>query len=327
MDFTGRDVRTTSQHGHKGNEKSERAKLYLNRRMSPENSDEDESMIQNNQPSPPKDTAEEADFNDHQVQILELHSENPIISYKGRVYSGRWSQNVGTELLMTRHDDYNPLPALQHLDNDVDLLAASCSRITVEEMEIKPKEGVANQWRQRDANDSSKSNAPVSVVPVPERWATKERIDQGNFLANLIALKKRKGETDEVTVIAKGMDPRNDHNRNRKLKQKEKQNLRRGHRGKYNLPHYRAYRRGGGSELLKTLSIREPLVGLSPTASFEDNVSTPTPNRWDDLEGEDVSMVDDFDMGDDDDQGLGEIGYSGSGGDGGSVEEMDVDDA
>ncbi|KAJ8128116.1 hypothetical protein O1611_g5524 [Lasiodiplodia mahajangana] len=84
-------------------------------------------------------TQEDDDINHERVQILELHSENPIISYKGRVFSGQWSENTTTELLFTRHDEENPLPVLRHLDDGVDLLAASSARINVTERALKTK--------------------------------------------------------------------------------------------------------------------------------------------------------------------------------------------
>ncbi|KAI0842694.1 hypothetical protein F5Y06DRAFT_133107 [Hypoxylon sp. FL0890] len=279
-DFTSREAGNVNRPGYRGGEKAERAKLYLNRRMSPSNSDDNSdengdvprSLRRPEPRSQPKETSDDGD--DHQVQILELHSEHPVISYKGRVYSGQWSQNVGTEFLITKRDEDNPLPALRHLDHDVELLAASCARVTVKEKQLKPKE---DPKRQYNANASMQRSSVRPLVPPAERWATRERIDQGNFLANFIALKKRRGETDDVTVIARSVE-RPNRNQSRKHKHKHKQ----GHRGKYNLPHYRGPRKvSRGSDLLKTLSIREQSV----TPSADDAaISTPTPQHWDDLE-------------------------------------------
>ncbi|KAI1408409.1 hypothetical protein F5Y13DRAFT_108891 [Hypoxylon sp. FL1857] len=371
-DFASRDVGNVNRPGYRGGEKAERAKLYLNRRMSPnnsndnspDNSDEDGDVPRNLRHAAPQNQSKETtdDGDDHQVQILELHTEHPVISYKGRVYSGQWSQNVGTEFLLTKRDEDNPLPALRHLDHDVELLAASCARITVKEKQLKPKE---DQKRQYNANARMERSNARHLVPPAERWATRERIDQGNFLANFIALKKRRGETDDVTVIAKSVE-RPNRNQSRKHKQKNKQ----GHRGKYNLPHYRGPRKlNRGSDLLKTLSIREQSAtpSVAPSAD-EAAISTPTPQRWDDLEqqggeegeedeeeeeeeegegegeegdreggddeegneeeAEDEAM-DDFEEDDDDDENVngydGELDMEESGGDD-SAEEMDIDE-
>ncbi|KAI1462775.1 hypothetical protein F4805DRAFT_452603 [Annulohypoxylon moriforme] len=298
-DFTSRDASTVNRPGYRGGEKVERAKMYLNRRMSSSHnnidissdSDSDSEMPQipkpkEPQPPPPEPQSKDSneDFDDHQVQIMELHSQNPIISYKGRIYSGVWSSNIGTELLLTRRDDDAPVPALRHLDHDVELLAASSARITVKEINLKPKDDALE--RQRNALLPRERTALNDLVPPAERWSTRERVDQGNFLARLISLKKERGEMDEVTVVAKGME-RGDRGRLTKKIGKGKQ----GHRGKFNLPHVRGPKRARGSELLRTLSIRED-EGESEVG-VDGEVSTPTPRHWEDLGGEDEEEYED----------------------------------
>ena len=70
------------------------------RRRDQSRSPEEYPATQQNGAGEEPDTSELSE----KVQIMELHSPNPVISYKGRVYEGQWSQNVGTELLLTRHD-------------------------------------------------------------------------------------------------------------------------------------------------------------------------------------------------------------------------------
>ncbi|KAI0387122.1 hypothetical protein F5Y04DRAFT_275579 [Hypomontagnella monticulosa] len=338
-DFTSGDASIVNRPGYRGGEKAERAKLYLNRRMSPsrspDDSDEDGTLRRNpnlrgSQPNEVIDEGEE-DQAPSQVQILDLHTEKPIISYKGRVFAGQWSQNVGTELLMAKRDDENPIPALRQLDHDVDLLAASCARITVKEMQLKPKEAALK--RQLNSLVSAEDTTAQPLVPPAEKWARPERIMQGNFLANFIALKKRMGQTDDVTVIAKAHDPRPNHNKSRR---KHKQ----GHRGKYNLPRTRGPRRVKPAGLLHVLAGR----GQSPAPSSAGSVagtgySTPTPQHWDDLEedgrleeeeeGEEdeVMILDDAnDDGMEEDVDLDGNEFSGSGGEEDSVDDMDVDE-
>ncbi|KAI1773531.1 hypothetical protein F4818DRAFT_112956 [Hypoxylon cercidicola] len=323
-DFTDRDANAILHPNYKGSEKADRAKLYLNRQTSPDNSngnspndsDEDEEGLRNPRAQQPADDAD-----DHQVQIMELHSENPVISYKGHVYQGQWSQNVGTEFLMTKRDEDNPLPVLQHLDHDVELLAASCARITVDEIQLKPQD--RPNKRRHNVNFTKEANAMRPIVPPAERWSTQTRRDQGNFLASLIELKKRKGEKDEVTVIAKGTDLRVNHNRARERK---------GHRGKFNLPHARGPRKPRGTDLLRTLSIREQSVTPSNSSRLSpEAISTPTPLHWDDLERQEDYEGDDamMDYGNEEggyegEEDLDENGYSGS--EERSVDDMDVDE-
>ncbi|KAI1467911.1 uncharacterized protein F4812DRAFT_382119 [Daldinia caldariorum] len=327
-DFTSRDASVINRPGYRGGEKAERAKLYLNRRMStdngPDNSDEEGEVSRTSQP---KESQPPDDGDDHEVQILDLDTTNPIISYKGRVYSGQWNQNIGTELLMAKRDYDNPLPALRQLDHDVDLLAASCARINVKEKQLKPKDAAIK--RQQDVNTYREQQTSQPIVPPAEKWAGPERIAQGNFLEKFIALKKKLGETDEVTVIAKSMEVRTQHNRSRKQKQ--------GHRGKFNLPHTRGPRRSrvNDASVLRTLSIRDVSAATSPSPSVADTmVSTPTPHHWDDLEGEgeedrqqegeEDEAMDENGEDDDDEVDRGED--YGSGGEGDENEDVDMDD-
>ncbi|KAI0399824.1 hypothetical protein F4802DRAFT_587847 [Xylaria palmicola] len=240
----------------------------------------------------PSTREDDEDFaNRERVQILELHSENPIISYKGRVFSGQWCENTTTELLMTRHDDHNPLPVLRHLDEGVDLLAASSSRITVTEQKFKPK--ASERERQR-----ASAHLPQTVIPPVDLKASQERIDQRNFLADLIALKRRKGEVDDVTVIARSMQ-----GKRAKAKPKGTRTHRRGRwahpdklhpvRGLEDRPRRGGRRKGSGRARGKwaLFPLEEPPRDSASAASSrldspaegESGISTPTPSRWEDL--------------------------------------------
>lgn len=128
------------------------------------------------------------------IQILELHSDNPVISYRGRVFEAEWAEVIGTEMLFTTRSEKQPLPALRQLAGDIDLLAASCARLITKEKKVKPR---------RTAQDTL---APVRKeygihIPVGKNRSG-ERAAQARFLENLMALKKLRGETDEVTVYA-----------------------------------------------------------------------------------------------------------------------------
>ncbi|KAI0472656.1 hypothetical protein GGR56DRAFT_575279 [Xylariaceae sp. FL0804] len=248
--------------------------------------------------SPDQRTGEEVE----RVQILDLHSENPLVSYKGRVYSGQWSENVTTELLMTKHNKHEPLPILRRMENDVDLLAASCARITVTERELKSKADARKPLP--GPRQSVKNTVPGTLIPpAADGKPNPERVKQGNFLANLIQLKKRKGETDEVTVIADNDAASRD------------QRIRRV--GKYRRgPRTRGrYRKGlgtlerlssssawgetghdgswGGAPAAHSSLFSESFFvpphdvsPAAPPASSRSLVSTPTPSHWSELDGD-----------------------------------------
>ncbi|EQL01755.1 Transcription factor TFIIIC, tau55-related protein [Ophiocordyceps sinensis CO18] len=214
------------------------------------------------------------------IQILDLHSPNPIISYRGRVFEGQWAEVIGTEAIFARHNKSQPLPALRNLADKVDVLAASSSRIMTTEKVLEPK--VAEQ---------------DTLAPIKEEWnirvpsgkdRTGERALQANFLENLMALKKKKGQTDQVTVYAadgvgKDWDDRYGPDYKRRAKKRPGRadedgdgdggETRRG-RGRRARGHRRA--RAGARA-------RGRNTGASHEGRFE--LSLPTPDTWEELSG------------------------------------------
>jgi hypothetical protein len=141
--------------------------------------------------------ANEASKNPPRVQILDLHSKNPVVSYDGHIYTCQWVSNIGTELLFTRHNPDNPLPSLRTLPGNVDLLAASSARIISTSVELHPKEQSAiHPWTSRVSG-----KVPDLAIPVG-RGASIQRKDQARFLERLMDVKEEKGEDDPVTVYA-----------------------------------------------------------------------------------------------------------------------------
>jgi len=130
------------------------------------------------------------------LQILGLHTRNPIISYNGHVFSCHWASNIGTELLFTARDGKGEeLPVLKKLPGQIDLLAASSMRIISNAITMVPK---------APANLASAQNNQVdSVISIPlGPRSSDERKSQAHFLEKLATIKAAKGETDDVTVYA-----------------------------------------------------------------------------------------------------------------------------
>ncbi|KAG6002922.1 hypothetical protein E4U43_001006 [Claviceps pusilla] len=209
------------------------------------------------------------------VQILELHSRNPLISYRGRLFEGKWAEVIGTEAIFAPHDSSDPLPALRNLPGDIDLLAASSSRILTTEKIVKPK--VPEQ---------------DTLAPIKKEWniripvgkdKTGERAEQTNFLENLIALKMKRGDRDQVTVYATdGAGKDWDDRKGMDFKPRRRRAAAGEEAGDY------------GSEKCKTTeqqqqqaSVRRNLegypVGFGDGVAEPRGLSTPTPKRWEDL--------------------------------------------
>jgi len=142
-----------------------------------------------------------------EIQILELHSDEPVVSYRNHIFRGTWFENIGTEMIFTPHDDKAPLPALRNLKDGIDLLAASSARIQFREATLRPKseaELLRLELAREELNDEElperyKKNGGVYVHVGGDKSG--QRQPQAHFLEDLITLKRSRGETDEVTVV------------------------------------------------------------------------------------------------------------------------------
>ncbi len=206
-----------------------------------------------------------------EVQILQLHSSNPIISYRGQIFSGTWSDIIGTELIFAKRDPEDPLPAIRHLSDHVDLVGASSARIACTQAELQSRLQVEQADRLKKAR---KKNGFVIAVPDD---ANNVRRPQALFLENLMAIKRMKGEGDAVTV--KTVDrAKMDRKRLAGGDNMEPLRRRRRSRGK------RARAIGQGRRARGSRAGRALVRGLRPQEEGNDKAdSLPTPARWDDL--------------------------------------------
>ncbi|KAL7789995.1 hypothetical protein V8C37DRAFT_187734 [Trichoderma ceciliae] len=228
-----------------------------------------------------------------EIQILELHSRNPIISYRGRVFEGQWAEVIGTEAILADREakDFIQLPALRHLPGGVDILGASCSRILTTEKTLKPK--VA----QEDSLKATREEWNIRIPPGKDR--TGERAQQLRFLENLIALKKKRGDTDEVTVYAmdgpgKDFDDRKGPDFKPRRKKPSlgveqttgaRQSDRRDHRHTRRSQDRRGGRRRRASAA-RGATAATAATDMGTASTFDSNtLSTPTPSHWDELLG------------------------------------------
>ncbi|KAG5985236.1 hypothetical protein E4U55_007861 [Claviceps digitariae] len=206
------------------------------------------------------------------VQILELHSRNPLISYRGRLFEGSWAEVVGTEAILAPHDASDPLPALRNLPGGIDLLAASSSRILTTEKIAKPK--VPEQ---------------DTLAPIKKEWniripvgkdKTGERAEQTNFLENLIALKMKRGDKDQVTVYATdGAGKDWDDRKGLDFRPRRRRTAAGEEAGECGSERSRpAEGRGSARPNMEGYP-----VGFGDGVAEPRGLSTPTPRRWEDL--------------------------------------------
>lgn len=156
-----------------------------------------------------------------EIQVLDLHSDNPIVSYKGRIFSGSWASNIGTELMFGDHDELaeRNLPYLRALPGGVNLMAASSARILTHPADLRSQKRF-DDTTITNATDNHQTTVPVAQQrPSADRYRTLRkaagieipvafdkhgrRKPQARFLENLMAIKRSRGEMDEATTMTK----------------------------------------------------------------------------------------------------------------------------
>ncbi|KAH8685839.1 hypothetical protein BGZ60DRAFT_523113 [Tricladium varicosporioides] len=163
--------------------------------------DEDEVEVQimrelggngtNGQTEEDQDVAEPDDEEELKtVQILDLHTKNPLISYNGNVFSCQWGQNIGSEFLFTKHDENSTLPILRNLPGNVDLLGVSSVRLTSKTVKVEHKANAKKVLREK-----------IPDIYLDTGSRSKTRIaGQAMFLQGLMEIKEANGEEDLVTI-------------------------------------------------------------------------------------------------------------------------------
>ncbi|KAI9045097.1 TFIIIC subunit 6 family protein [Aspergillus affinis] len=133
---------------------------------------------------------------EERVQILGLHTPNPIVSYRNQIFNCAWADQIGTELLFAPPEvdaGLEPVTPTNPLrrGKDFDLIAANSVKILG-----------------RKANLISSTGPPPPVEPLDTEAApdadpatarkTGVLSNQARFLERLQSIKQAKGETDTI---------------------------------------------------------------------------------------------------------------------------------
>jgi hypothetical protein len=132
-----------------------------------------------------------------EIQILDLHAAKPILSYRGRTFTGSWTSTIGTELLLTPPAGASDHPPLRSL-----ILGASTARLACKPATLHPRNPAPRpQQEQQQQQQQQRAGAGGPVIPVYGD-ATGTRAPQARFLERLAAIKRARGERDAVTTRA-----------------------------------------------------------------------------------------------------------------------------
>lgn len=247
----------------------------------------------------PSQAEEEASHSESEtrIQILDLHTLNPLISYQNRLYSCGWTSTLGTDLLLTA-----PAPEFSHQvlreQPNVSVLAASRIKLMGRPARIASRLS-ANEVSQRStpapdssiasANAASQEKATQVKIPLGAT-PSRARQNQANFLERLIAIKAKKGEKDSVTVHAQkvnqGTGWRSQRKASEAIEDEEGETTpkqSRSERSRGGRP--RGSRRTGGARTAKGGLFRDYRPQLWDTAGADIRAGpSSTPQSWDQLE-------------------------------------------
>lgn len=127
------------------------------------------------------------------VQILDLNSANPIISYQGQVFSCTWNDVVGTNMFFTPPGESNPVDTIRST-NDYDLIALSRIKLAGQLAKVTVKK--VTRETEQDAHATNDPASDKSLTYELQDHGSRNKAKQASFLQKLMEAKQRRGETD-----------------------------------------------------------------------------------------------------------------------------------
>ena len=161
---------------------------------------------------------------DEQLQTLDLHTRNPLVSLKSQLYSCEWASTLGTDLFLTSNENLKTMPPSAtplRTFSESSLLATSRIKLVARPVEAAPRDDPPSLPEESSVTaDEVSTEIPVATSPLAgdqeqvsipvSATASRSRQEQAAFLSKLINIKRARGETDEVTVLVsrkRDLDP------------------------------------------------------------------------------------------------------------------------
>ena len=127
------------------------------------------------------------------LQILALHTFNPIVSYQNQVFTCSWADLLGTELLFTSPDELVSSEDAVLRGRDFDLVAANSVKLLGRKANLMSSSGVTVS--EPLTPSATGPSSTTSTTP------TGTTTNQARFLERLAAIKQDRGETDPVRTV------------------------------------------------------------------------------------------------------------------------------
>ncbi|KAI5286272.1 hypothetical protein KEM54_006916, partial [Ascosphaera aggregata] len=126
-----------------------------------------------------------------QIQIMELHSSNPIVSYRNQIFSCEWADLIGTELAFLKPEGYtSELDRLRQTDK-YDLLSASGVKLLGRKASLISTTHSRPRTTPTTTTTMGMSAADMAIKKKPLS-------NQARFFERLREIKRAKGENDTI---------------------------------------------------------------------------------------------------------------------------------
>lgn len=158
---------------------------------------------------PPIESAETGNLPNERIQILDLHTTNPIVSYRNQIFSCSWADQIGTELVFARPDTEtdpdNRSPQPLHSGPSYELLAANSVKILGRKAQLVPSAGPAQVQVPAEGPSTTGPTVDPAASQIAEPLSVPRRpaapSHQAQFLHRLQQIKNAKGESDTVRTV------------------------------------------------------------------------------------------------------------------------------
>jgi hypothetical protein len=141
-----------------------------------------------------------------EMQILGLHTANPLVMYNGQLLSCQWTSTIGTDLFFIKPQTdeaelYQPLRSLP----SVDLLSVGTAKLIARVGRLRPRDDLFENEEnaQPIVVDEAEDNQDALIAAAAgDQPSTTTNADSGpnSFLARLNEAKARRGEASRLTL-------------------------------------------------------------------------------------------------------------------------------
>ncbi|EOA83545.1 hypothetical protein ACJQWK_00544 [Exserohilum turcicum] len=152
-----------------------------------------------------------------EVQVIDLHTPNPLVMYNGELLSCHWTSTIGTDMFFVKPDAdaANPTQPLRSLPA-VDLLSLGSAKLVAKVGHLRPRDDVSHSDDAQQVAEptGAQSSGRDSAAPPSGEGGGQQSSDNGakptssNFLARLNEAKAKRGDKSKLAVSKTSDGPR-----------------------------------------------------------------------------------------------------------------------